>query len=47
MSASGSGTIVSTRRVLNGRYAVGEVIGWGGIAKVHLALSSPSPVLAR
>lgn len=36
MNASGPETIVSTRRVLNGRYAVGEVIGWGGMAKVHL-----------
>lgn len=35
MSASGPETLVSMRRVLNGRYAVGEVIGWGGMAKVH------------
>lgn len=35
MSTSGSGTLLSTRRVLNGRYAVGEVIGWGGMATVH------------
>lgn len=35
MTTSGPGTLMSTRRVLNGRYAVGEVIGWGGMANVH------------